>query len=212
MVYIIFICFAVPLALMLPIIKGQSRLLILFMLIGAFMAVSTSEINGVLSLLFQLPVYDVSLRIAPVTEECMKALPVLVYAFLFSDDKKIVLPLAMSLGIGFAILENTYYLINSFQQINLLWALIRGISCSLVHGLCTYLVGCGILYVRKEKRLFFAGTFGLLAVAVTFHAIYNLLVWSKWNVAGVLLPIVVYGFILPFIYSKKLKQLLFRSE
>ena len=73
MVYIIFICFAVPLALMLPIIKGQSRSLILFMLIGAFMAVSASEINSVLGLLFQLPVYDVSLRIAPVTEECMKA-------------------------------------------------------------------------------------------------------------------------------------------
>ena len=63
MVYIIFICFAVPLALMLPIIKGQSRWLILFMLLGAFMAVSASEINSVLRLLFQLPVYDVSLRI-----------------------------------------------------------------------------------------------------------------------------------------------------
>ncbi|MBQ2662444.1 MAG: PrsW family intramembrane metalloprotease, partial [Clostridia bacterium] len=72
--------------------------------------------------------------------------------------------------------------------------------------------GCGILYVRKEKRLFFAGTFGLLTVAVTFHAIYNLLVWSKWNAAGVLLPIAIYAMILPFLYSKKLKSLLFRSK
>lgn len=212
MVYIIFICFAVPLALMLPFLKGQSRLLILFMLIGAFTAVSSAEINGVLQSVLGLSALDTSLRVAPVTEECMKALPILFYALLFTDEQKTVLSLAMAMGIGFAILENTHYLINSFESINLLWALVRGVSCSLAHGLCTFLVGCGILYVRKEKRLFFAGTFGLLTVAITFHATYNLLVWSQWNVAGVLLPIVVYALVLPFLYSKKLKQFFCSTE
>lgn len=212
MVYIIFICFAVPLALMLPFLKGQSRYLILFMLIGAFLAVSSAEVNGMLQMFLKLSDYDISLRIAPVTEECLKALPILVYVLFFTDDRKTVLPLAISVGIGFAILENAYYLINSFESVNLLWALIRGISCSLTHGLCTYLVGCGILYVRKEKGLFFAGTFGLLTVAITFHATYNLLVWSKWNTAGVLLPMVIYALILPFIYSEKLKSLLLHSK
>ncbi len=208
MVYIIFICFAVPLGLMLPFLKGQSRLPVAFMLIGAFVAVCSSEINGVVLALTGTSTYDISIRVAPVTEECMKAVPVLMYALLFTDERKSVLSLAMALGIGFAILENTYYLINSVQSINLLWALTRGVSCSLAHGLCTYLVGCGILYVRKEKRLFFAGTFGLLTIAMTFHATYNLLVWSKWNVAGVLLPIAVYAIVLPFLYSKKIKRFL----
>lgn len=192
---------------MLPFLKGQSRLILSFLLIGAFMAVSSAEINSVLQTVFSLSIMDISFRVAPVTEECMKALPVLAYALLFPSEKKTVISIAMAAGIGFAILENSYYLINSFESINLLWALVRGISCSLVHGLCTYLVGCGVLYLRREKRLFFVGTFGLITVAVTLHATYNLLIWSKWYVAAALLPIILYAFVLPFFYSKKIEKL-----
>ena len=202
MVYVIFVCFAVPLALMLPFIKGQSRLLIAFMLIGEFMAVSSSEINGVIQTLLNLSSFDVALRIAPLVEEIMKAIPILIYALLFNYERENLLSLAFSLGIGFAILENSYYLIHSFESTTLLWALIRGISCSLAHSLCTYLVGLGILYVKKEHILFCAGTFGLLTVAITFHSTYNLLIWSKWNVLGIFLPIITYVLFLPILYRK----------
>ena len=42
------------------------------------------------------------LTVPPVTEELLKALPVLVFAVFFSDDRKDILPAAMSVGIGFA--------------------------------------------------------------------------------------------------------------
>lgn len=41
------------------------------------------------------------LTVPPVTEELLKALPVLVFAVFFSDDRKDILPAAMSVGIGF---------------------------------------------------------------------------------------------------------------
>ena len=43
------------------------------------------------------------LTVPPVTEELLKALPVLVFAAFFSDDRKDILPTALSVGIGFSI-------------------------------------------------------------------------------------------------------------
>lgn len=192
MIYVIFICLAVPLTLMLPLLKGQSRLLICFMLIGSAVAVSAAEINTVLRIFLGLDVLDVSLRMAPVTEEVLKALPVLLFALLGSDEEHQVLPLSMAVGIGFAILENTWYLLGNLSAVTLGWAFLRGISASLMHGICTFLVGCGILYVRKEKALFYTGIFGLLTAAITLHATYNLLVASPWDIVGFLMPVVIY--------------------
>lgn len=192
MVYIIFICFVAPLVLMLPFLQKQSRWLVGFMLIGAAVAVSASEINSMLQNIWGFTPLDVSLRVAPMTEEVMKAVPVLLFALLGSDDRKRVLPLSMSVGIGFAILENTYVLVQNADSVSPGWALIRGFSTSLMHGMCTFLVGCGIIFVYKQKKLFYTGIFGLLSVAVTFHAAFNLLICSRWYRAGMLLPIAVY--------------------
>ncbi len=192
MVYIMYVCFAVPLALMLPLLESQSRRLVGFMLLGATIAVSASEVNGMLQMGMGLSSLELSLQIAPITEEIMKAFPIMLYAIFFSDDKKKVLPLAMAVGIGFAILENTYVLIWNLQNVSLAWAFIRGIATSLMHGMCTFLVGCGIIFVRKQKKLFYTGTFGLLALSVTFHATFNLLINSQWSIWGMLLPITVY--------------------
>lgn len=192
MVYIIYFCLTIPLLLMLPLLQGQSRWLIGFMLIGASVAVSVSEINALIQIMMNLSSLQISLQIAPGSEEIMKAIPILIYAILLSDDPKKLLPLSMAVGIGFAILENAYVLMNNIESVSLLWAMIRGVSTSLMHGMCTFVVGYGMTYIKKQKKLFYTGTFGLLAVAMTFHATFNLLINSQWAMYGLLLPIVVY--------------------
>ena len=59
------------------------------------------------------------LTVPPVTEKLLKALPVLVFAVFFSDDRKDVLPAAMSVGIGFSILENTAILVQNLTVVTL---------------------------------------------------------------------------------------------
>ena len=59
------------------------------------------------------------------TEELLKALPVLVFAVFFSDDRKDILPAAMSVGIGFSILENTAILVQNLTVVTLGWAALR---------------------------------------------------------------------------------------
>jgi hypothetical protein len=58
--------------------------------------------------------------------------------------------------------------------------------------MCTLLVGLGITFVKKKRKVFWVGTFALLSTAITYHSIYNMLVQSRYNVIGYLLPISTY--------------------
>ena len=115
------------------------------------------------------------------TEKLLKALPVLVFAVFFSDDRKDVLPAAMSVGIGFSILENTAILVQNLTVVTLGWAALRGLSASLMHGLCTMIIGAGLPYVKKQRKLFCTGIFGLFTVSATMHALFNLLIQSDYS-------------------------------
>ncbi len=192
MVYIILICIAVPVLLLMTLLDNRSRLLTGFMLLGMVIAVSAYEINSAIQLTFLMSAQEISVRAAPVAEEILKALPVLLFASFISDRREIVLPLSMAVGIGFAILENTFLLITYIDQVSLGWAVIRGISTSLSHGMCTLTVGYGMTFVHKQKKLFYTGIFGLLSLAMTFHAVFNLLIQSRYDYIGMMLPICLY--------------------
>ena len=161
----------------------HSRLLVGFMLLGMLVAVSSYEINSTAQFLLGMSGREISL----------KALPVLFYAALVCDDRRQLLPLGMSVGIGFALLENAYLLITYAEQVTLGWAVIRGISTSLSHGLCTLAVGYGMQFLRRQKKLFYTGIFGLLSLAMTYHATFNLLIQSELDWLGMLLPITTYA-------------------
>ena len=192
MVYVILICIAVPLLLLMTSMDARSRLLTGFMLVGMLTAASAYEINSTVQVMFWMTGQEVSVRAAPVIEELLKAVPILFYSVAVSDDRKILLPLSMAVGIGFAILENAYLLTAYIDQVTISWALVRGLSTSLSHGLCTLTVGYGMSFVRKQKKLFYTGIFGLLSLAMTFHAVFNLLIQSQYDWIGMGLPILLF--------------------
>lgn len=199
MVYVVLICFAAPLVLLLPLLAGSARRIVAFTLVGAVVATSAAEINGALYGIIGLEAEQVSLDVAPIVEEVMKAVPVLLYALFASDRREDVLPVAMATGIGFAILENSYLLVSQLViggtgAVTLSWALVRGLSTSLSHGICTAAVGYGITYVHRRRKLFYTGTFALLTAAVTFHATFNLLMLapSPLDWVGLALPMAAY--------------------
>jgi len=183
----------VPLLLLMTMLDNKSRLLLGFVLCGMMLAVCAYEVNSLVCYLFQLSGPELSIKAAPIIEEILKALPVLFYAALVSDERKQVLQLAMAVGIGFAILENAFLLITYVDAVNIGWAIVRGVSTSLSHGICTLIVGCGIIFVRKQKKLFYTGTFALLAAAMTLHAIFNLLIQSPYDYVALALPLIMYA-------------------
>lgn len=192
MVYVIYICIVVPMLLLLPLLEKHSRYVIFFMMIGATTALSAYEINTIALSLLHAPIQQFSASFSPVSEELLKAVPVLFFAVTVDDRRSTVLGIAMAVGVGFAILENAYLLTANLESVTLLWGIFRGFSSGLMHGICTMAVGTGITFVKRHKKLFYTGTFGLLALAITFHAVFNLLVQSQYSWIGLALPVTVY--------------------
>ena len=152
MVYVIFLCIALPLGLMLPILERRSRRLVFFLLLGMTTALVAYEVDTILYSLCGLDTVRFTQTVPPIVEEILKALPVLVFALFFSNDRKVILPVAMSVGIGFSILENTTILVQNLATVTLGWAALRGLSASLMHGLCTMVVGAGLPLCEKAEK------------------------------------------------------------
>ena len=133
----------------------------------------------------------VTTTITPATEEIIKAIPILIYAFVITDNREKLIASSFALGIGFALFENTYILINSVDAVSIEWALVRGFSTALMHGICTAAVGYGMSFVKK--KLFYCGTFALLMLATIYHGIFNMLVQSEnLKYFGFVLPLATY--------------------
>ena len=202
LIYILFVSVFVPILLMALLIEKKSRLPISFVLVGIFISVFAAEINGVFRTSLSMDVFEFTIIITPITEEILKALPILIYATMISDKKETLFTAAMATGIGFAVLENAFYLLNDYS-FNMLDAIIRAFGTGLMHGMCTLLVGVGISFAKKRRKIFVVGVFALLSTAITYHGIYNMLVQSSYEAVGFCLPIVTY---IPFlVWRFKLK-------
>lgn len=202
-IYILFVAIAVPILLMALLVEKKARLPIIFMLIGIFVSVFVSEVNGLLSKVLPMDTYSITTIVTPVSEELLKALPILYYAIVISDKREHLFTASMALGIGFAVLENAYFLLNS-GDFTILIAVMRAFGAGLMHGMCTLLVGVGISFVEKKRKLFAVGTFGLLSTAIIYHGIYNILIQSDFSIVGALLPIATY---IPFfIWRLRIKR------
>ena len=194
-IYVLFVSISVPVLLMALLVEKKARLPVLFMLIGIVVSVFAGEVNGVLSKVLSMDLYSITVIVTPVSEELLKALPLLYYALVISDKRERLFTASMAIGIGFAVLENAYYLVN-YVDFSMIKAVIRAFGAGLMHGMCTLLVGVGISFVKKKRKLFAVGTFGLLSTAIVYHGVYNILIQSKFSTVGALLPIATY---IPFV-------------
>ena len=194
-IYILFVSIAIPIMLMTLLVERKSRFPMIFVLVGIFISVFASEVNGLLSQTLAMDMYSITVIVTPVSEELLKALPILYYALVISDKRESLFTASMATGIGFAVLENAFYLLN-YPNFSMLSAVIRAFGAGLMHGMCTLLVGVGISFVKKKSKLFAVGTFGLLSTAIVYHGIYNILIQSEYSIVGALLPIATY---IPFV-------------
>lgn len=192
LVYILFICLVAPMLLMVLMLRKRSRLLVGYMLVGIFVSLFVSELNTILLGLFGGDSVYVTTTITPVSEETVKAIPVLFYALLFSDDRDRVMPIAFATGVGFAMFENMVILVQNIEMVTVGWAIIRGFATALMHAVCTVTVGYGICFVKKRRKLFYCGTFALLTMASIYHGIFNMLVQSEFKYLGFFLPALTY--------------------
>ena len=206
LIYILFICITIPLILMALLVEKKSRRTIIFFIVGICSAVFAAEVNGILTYLIPLDIFDFTVRVTPVTEEIIKAIPVLFFAKVISDKKETLITVSLAVGIGFAIMENSYVLTQNIGYVSMLWAIMRGFGTGIMHGMGTFLVGTGFSFVNKNKKLFIVGTFALLSVAITYHSVFNMLVQSDLRYFGASLPVITYVPIVLWLYNNRKKR------
>ena len=200
LIYILFVSVFVPIFLMALLLEKRARLPISFVLTGIFVSVFSAEVNGLLRSLMMMDTFEFTVIVTPITEEVLKSIPILIFAVMISDKKDTLFTASMATGIGFAVLENAFFLLND-ASFNMMDAVVRAFSTGLMHGMCTLLVGIGISFARKKSKIFIVGTFALLSTAITYHGIFNMLAQSRYEIIGFLLPIVTY---IPFLIGYKL--------
>ena len=177
---ILFLCVCIPILPVLILLPDRrSKLFLGYLLIGVAVCLIASWANSLLLGLLGGDTLYVTTNITPVLEEIIKAAPVLYFALCFSDDRDTLLSLALAVGLGFALLENLVILTQHIESVTIPWAVARGIGAAQMHASCTAMIGMGIGYVHKRRKLFFCGTFSLMITAVIFHSIFNILVQSE---------------------------------
>ena len=88
LIYIVFVSVFVPIFLMACLIEKKARLPIIFVLLGIFISVFAAELNGLLSDLLPMSTYEITIIVTPITEEVLKAIPILICATCITDKKE----------------------------------------------------------------------------------------------------------------------------
>lgn len=195
----IYICLAAPLMVSVLYLRGKKQASMIFLLVGMTACLLSSYISTFAAAVLQTTLVMASVEITPIIEESMKLFPILFYLMVFEPKKEQAADEVIASAIGFATFENVCYLLTNGAA-NTLHLIIRGLGTGTMHLVCGMLVAGGLLTLWDRLYLRIAGTIGLLCVAITYHAIYNLLVTQGGFAAeiGYLIPIATAGFILMF--------------
>ena len=201
---ILFISIAAPMLMMLFVCKGRARMILGYLLAGVFICLFSSELSGILFSILPYTNQFLTINITPFTEELLKATPIMMYVFMENPSRQHIFEASIAVGVGFAILENAFILAENIEIVSIPLALIRGFGAGMMHGLCTFVIGFGLSYVRKKKKLYVTGTISMLCVAVMYHSLYNILVQSPYQVVGFVLPILSFAPLLALLKKHEL--------
>ena len=171
----VFICMASPLLIAALCMGKRQARVFLFCLVGMGSCLLSAYINTFFTALYRADTFAAAAEIAPVVEEVMKLLPLLFYLLVFEPKAEQIESAAVITALSFATFENICYLIQNGAD-HFSFIFFRGIGTGAMHVICGAIVGGGLAYVWQRAWLKIAGTCGLLGAAITFHAIYNLLI------------------------------------
>lgn len=179
MLYIenIFVCLVAPIVVMLFFARGPRLFSLVGVVLGMVACLISAYVSAFFAVVYGADTTFTAIEITPVVEEFLKFLPVVFALAIFDPDDDGLFGFALIVGISFATFENICYLVeNGSASTTLL--LLRGFGTGAMHLACAMLAAHGLVLLRHtSSRLTvrFVGAFSMLCVAISFHAIFNLL-------------------------------------
>lgn len=171
----VLICIAVPLLIALMFLQGSAKRFVASFLSGMAACLLAAYVGGYIEMLSGMGTENTAIFLSPIIEEIMKLLPVLFYLLLFEPKDTELLLVAVGIGTGFATFENCCYVLSRGAH-SLPYVLIRGSVVGVMHLVSMVALAVGLHLLKRYKVFTISGIIGALSLAVTFHAIYNLLV------------------------------------
>lgn len=199
----IFIAVATPFLICSFLVEKREQVRLVSMLAGFTTAFLTGYANSFFVELFGLDVVTATQNMTPIVEEIMKLLPVLFFALGFAEDKKQIQVVAVEIGLGFSIMENSAYLV-SYGADSLAYVIVRGLATGVLHPLCLLVSGIGVCALFEGKKFALLRLFAFVCTAMMVHGMYNLLVQAgqmSFRLTGCFLPLA--SAILFVLYRKK---------
>lgn len=186
----IYACMAAPVLMGMLFAGRRWRPDFFYVLAGMTACLLSAYINSFFAGIYSADVATATAEITPVVEEIMKLLPLLFYLLVFEPERPRAQIAAIVIAVSFATFENICWLVDNGAA-HLDFLLLRGFSTGAMHVVCGAVVSAGLVYVWRTAWLKVAGTAGLLCAAVTFHAMYNLLISAGGTVRiiGCAMPI-----------------------
>ena len=192
----IFVCLVAPLLITLVWTRGKTRRMMTFLIIGMFSCLLSSYVSTYIASYWGVDQLVASLEFAPFVEEVMKLIPVVFYLMVYGPELSDAADGALLVAVGFATFENACFLVWNGAD-SIFHLLIRGFGTATVHVVCALFIALGIYRLWDNEWLKAAGGLALLAVAITFHGVFNILVSQTGVVAliGYLIPLLTILFV-----------------
>ncbi len=199
-----YICLAAPLFLAVLCVKGSFRRALTFMLAGMTCCLLSAYVSSFFAALFEIDLATAAHAVAPAVEECIKFLPILFYIVVFEADKDNSINGIILVSVGFATFENVCFL-TSYGTENLISVLLRGFGTGAMHVLCGTAIAIGLFSMWDRAWIRVMGTFAVLCFAITFHAIFNIMVSTSGISLWIASTVPMLLIILVFAISQRLK-------
>lgn len=207
LIYVLFICIAIPIALMTIVMNNKNRLIMLYLLFGMTASLLIGKVNTFsLNSFCGGDFFYLTTTFAPIAEELSKGIPViLLCTFAKKISEREMIACAYASGLGFAIFENIIYFCKNNQVVDLVWAFFRGIGAGLMHSLCTCIIAAGMIFLRKRKKLYWCGMFSFASFAMLYHGSFNSLLSSTnfyLQYVGIFMPITTFAIVIAVLLYK----------
>lgn len=180
----IFICLAAPFLIAAVILESGRKKSYIFIVSGMLACIVSAYLNTFFSGLYNAGGVTATMEITPVIEETAKLLPLIFYIMVFEPDSGSAAEAAIHTAIGFATFENICYLVQNGTD-DLFHLMVRGCSTGAMHIVCAFITGYGLKLAERMPKIIAASVSGLLCVAITYHAVFNMLMGAGGTVANI---------------------------
>jgi len=209
----IVLCVILPICLLCFFLDSKPRSLMMAFILGIIACLCAYWMNTFIYYSTELESEYFITTMAPIMEELVKYIPIIVLIKRTEYDIKSTVAMAFAVGVGFCVVENLSYLISYLETADIIWIISRCIGTGLMHSISATIIGMGMYFSYSEKRIRLLLNASSYFFAVMYHGLFNILVQSEYfNVLAILIPVLSYLLVQAFLNKDELSKILLNEK